>query len=180
MIARLTGRVWCLTFVTVGELTQWMRLRNWSARNQTALEAWLSGFALVDSSHQAAQIWGMLSAEGKRRGRSRPINDTWIAACCLAEGLPLATLNVKDYADFAEHHGLRGTPRSGSRPQLAVPAARQPPRKSTLRLSAYGRPQQRGRSVFDLPQISSITLRYGPLSEGSCRRGWPCARRDVS
>jgi predicted nucleic acid-binding protein len=48
----------------------------------------------------------MLSAEGRRRGRSRPINDTWIAACCLAEGLPMAALNVKAYADFAEHHGL--------------------------------------------------------------------------
>ncbi len=106
LAARLADRVWCLTFVTVGELTQWMRLRSWSERNQAALEAWLSGFALVDSSHQAAQIWGMLSADGKRRGRARPINDTWIAACCLAEGLPLATLNVKDYADFAEHHGL--------------------------------------------------------------------------
>jgi len=65
MIARLTGRVWCLTFVTVGELTQWMRLRNWSARNQTALEAWLSGFALVDSSHQAAQIWGHAVGRGQ-------------------------------------------------------------------------------------------------------------------
>src|SRR6266498_3864638 len=75
-------------------------------RLPAGLAAWLSGFALVDSSHQAALIWGMLSADGKRRGRARPINDTWIAACCLAEGLPLATLNVKDYADFAEHHGL--------------------------------------------------------------------------
>jgi len=70
MAARLAGRVWCMTFVTVGELTQWMRLRSWSARNQAALEAWLSGFALVDSSHRAALIWGMLSADGKRRGRA--------------------------------------------------------------------------------------------------------------
>jgi predicted nucleic acid-binding protein len=29
--------------------------------------------------------------------------DTWIAACCLVYDLPLATLNVKD---FAEHEGL--------------------------------------------------------------------------
>jgi predicted nucleic acid-binding protein len=31
----------------------------------------------------------------------------WIAACCLAHQVPLATLNVKDYQDFTEHHGLR-------------------------------------------------------------------------
>src|SRR5208282_3227432 len=34
---------------------------------------------------------------------SRPHNDTWIAACCLVDELPLATLNTKDFADFAEH-----------------------------------------------------------------------------
>jgi hypothetical protein len=27
-------------------------------------------------------------------------------ACCLVRELPLATLNTKDYADFAEHEGL--------------------------------------------------------------------------
>jgi predicted nucleic acid-binding protein len=40
------------------------------------------------------------------RGRPRPINDSWIAACRIARELPLATLNIKDYADFAEHEGL--------------------------------------------------------------------------
>jgi len=62
--------------------------------------------AVLDSSREAARIWGILSADGKQRGRSHPINDTWIAACCLAEGLPPATLNNKDFNDFAEHHGL--------------------------------------------------------------------------
>lgn len=33
-------------------------------------------------------------------------NDTWIAVCCLSEGLPLVTRNVKDFVDFAEYHGL--------------------------------------------------------------------------
>jgi toxin FitB len=36
----------------------------------------------------------------------RPQNDTWIAACCLTDNLPLATLNTKDFADFAEQDGL--------------------------------------------------------------------------
>jgi predicted nucleic acid-binding protein len=35
-----------------------------------------------------------------------PQNDTWIAACCLVEGLPLATRNVRDYVGFAEYDGL--------------------------------------------------------------------------
>jgi predicted nucleic acid-binding protein len=50
-------------------------------------------------------IWGELSAAATQRGRPRPVNDTWIAACCLAYDLPLATLNLKDFTDFAEHHG---------------------------------------------------------------------------
>ena len=30
----------------------------------------------------------------------------WIAAWCLAYEAPLATLNLKDYEDFTEYHGL--------------------------------------------------------------------------
>lgn len=29
-----------------------------------------------------------------------------VAASCLSRGLPLATRNVRDFAAFAEHHGL--------------------------------------------------------------------------
>jgi toxin FitB len=29
------------------------------------------------------------------------------AACCLVRNLPLATLNLKDFRDFADHDGLR-------------------------------------------------------------------------
>ena len=35
------------------------------------------------------------------------VNDAWIAACCLVDGLPLATFNTKDFADFAQYDGLR-------------------------------------------------------------------------
>jgi hypothetical protein len=27
----------------------------------------------------------------------------WVAACCLTHGIPLATLNLKDYEDFNQH-----------------------------------------------------------------------------
>ncbi|WP_199485049.1 PIN domain-containing protein [Actinomadura craniellae] len=47
-----------------------------------------------------------MSAAAIRRGRPRPANDSWIAACALSYGLPLATRNVKDFTDFAEHEGL--------------------------------------------------------------------------
>jgi toxin FitB len=44
---------------------------------------------------------------GEAPGRPRPANDSWIAACCLAHQFPLATFNVKDFEDFAEHDGLQ-------------------------------------------------------------------------
>ena len=44
--------------------------------------------------------WGELQAHAERRGRPRPVNDTWIATSCLVRGLPLATLNVKDFSDI--------------------------------------------------------------------------------
>ena len=61
---------------------------------------------MINSSVEAARLWGTISGWGKLHGRSRPINDTWIAACCLAENLPLATVNVKDYEDLVAEYGL--------------------------------------------------------------------------
>jgi toxin FitB len=37
---------------------------------------------------------------------ARPLHDSWIAACCIEAGLPLLTLNHRDFADFAERDGL--------------------------------------------------------------------------
>ena len=61
---------------------------------------------------RVAWKWGQLSVVSERRGRGRPINDTWIAACCLVASLPLATLNIKDFEDFTEHDGLQLIPSS--------------------------------------------------------------------
>jgi toxin FitB len=106
LAGQLNGLTWCLTFVTVGELTQWATIRSWGPRNRRSLDAWLDHFLIVNSSTQAAHLWGEIAGAGKRTGRTRPINDTWIAACCLAEGIPLATLKVKDYADLVDTHAL--------------------------------------------------------------------------
>jgi predicted nucleic acid-binding protein len=61
---------------------------------------------LLSFDEEVAVIWGELQARAQQRGRPRPANDTWIAACCLANELPLATFNNKDFADFAAFDGL--------------------------------------------------------------------------
>jgi toxin FitB len=55
---------------------------------------------------ETAQTWAEIGFRAQRRGRPRPLHDTWIAACCLERQLPLLTLNRRDFADFAEHDGL--------------------------------------------------------------------------
>jgi toxin FitB len=57
-------------------------------------------------SRAVAIRWGEIQGQAQRRGRPRPVNDTWVAACSLVRGHPVATLNVKDFSDFADHEGL--------------------------------------------------------------------------
>ena len=104
--ARLFGAVEVLAFVTVGELVKWSELRSWSRRQRGALDAWLGQRPVIDSADEVSRTRGRLAALTQLRGVSVSENDIWIAACCLSEGLPLVTRNVKDFADFAEHHGL--------------------------------------------------------------------------
>ena len=96
----------CLTFVTVAELTEWAINRSWGRRTLAGIDAWLARVPKVWCDEEIARTWGRLSAEARKAGRPRPINDMWIAACCIAGDLPLATLNTKDYLDFVDQ-GLR-------------------------------------------------------------------------
>ena len=72
----------------------------------TGLRTFLASVVVLPCSFKVATVWGEIQAHAQLRGRPRPINDCWIAACCLVRELPLATLNIKDYNDYAEHKGL--------------------------------------------------------------------------
>ena len=107
LATRLIGREPLITFVTFGELAKWAEIRNWGEGRRGELTAWLAEIAVIPGDEAVAATWGRLSAATVRRGRPRPVNDTWIAACCLSHDLPLATLNLKDYEDFHQQHSLR-------------------------------------------------------------------------
>jgi predicted nucleic acid-binding protein len=102
----LAGHVLAVTFVTVGELTKWTLVRRWGPRNLATMRTFLAGLVVLPYDQRVAARWGELQAYAQLRGRPRPTNDSWIAACCLVRGLPLATLNTKDFADFEQHEGL--------------------------------------------------------------------------
>jgi predicted nucleic acid-binding protein len=103
LLEQLVGTAPC---VTIGELEKWAVLRAWGHQRRASLAHWLDGVPRLGYDDEVARVWGRLSGEAVRRGRTRPANDMWNAACGLVEGLPLSTLNVKDYIDFVDHHGL--------------------------------------------------------------------------
>jgi toxin FitB len=108
---QLAGHIPAVTFVTVGELTKWTLVRRWGPSRVATMRTFLDGLLVLPYDRRVATRWGELQAYAQLRGRPRPVNDTWIAACCLVRALPLATYNTKDFADFVDHEGLELAPR---------------------------------------------------------------------
>jgi predicted nucleic acid-binding protein len=84
VLTRLIGKQPCITFVTLGELTQWAELRQWGrAQPRRAGElARRCDHPALPRGHRPDM--GRISAAAIQRGRARPANDTWIAACALS------------------------------------------------------------------------------------------------
>jgi len=119
LAAWLVGLQPILTFVSVGELAQWTKLRHGGPRNLAMPGSWLAGKPVIPGSKAIAAIWGGLSAAAIQRGRPCPANGTWVAGRRLACQLPLAILNLKDFKDFAEHTGCGCSSRSRQQARTA-------------------------------------------------------------
>jgi predicted nucleic acid-binding protein len=106
MAGRLVGNKLAISFVTLGELTKWVEVRQWGPHRRTRLDAFRRDKFIMLGDEDIALRWGRLAAAAQRDGQPRPANDSWIAACCLVYGIPLATFNIKDYLYFKDEHGL--------------------------------------------------------------------------
>jgi toxin FitB len=102
----VVGNELCIAFATAGELWNGAVAARWGGARLGGLDLWLDQTAVLASGLTVAKTWGAIAAGARLRGRPRPQNDTWIAACCIESGLPLVTLNRRDFADFAVHEGL--------------------------------------------------------------------------
>ena len=96
----------CIAFATAGELWRGAQVKRWGGARRGALDLWLAREPILPAGLRVARVWGAIAVGAQRRGRPRPLNDSWIAACCIDRGLPLLTLNRRDFTDFAEHDGL--------------------------------------------------------------------------
>ncbi len=106
-LARLVaGNDLSIAFATAGELWKGARARRWGGARRGGLERFLDQALILPAALKVATVWGELAAGRSDGGRPRSHNDTWIAACCIEGGLPLLTLDHRDFADFAEHDGL--------------------------------------------------------------------------
>ena len=99
-----------LSFVTVGELLKWAEARAWGTPRRAELDRWLAPIPVVPVDRDVCAQWAKLAAAAERRGRPPPVNDMWMAACCLAADVPLVTYNRADFDDFEQYHGLRMLP----------------------------------------------------------------------
>lgn len=104
--ARLLDAEWFVSFATVGELWKWAEVRGWGRPQRATLERWLDGVGVVDSDDLVARQWGRSVGAAQSQGLTRPVNDAWIAACCLVRRMPLATFNVRDFEYHVERDGL--------------------------------------------------------------------------
>jgi toxin FitB len=102
----VTANPHCIAFATGGELWKGALDKRWGGARRRGLDLWLDGEPILSADLHVAKTWATITAGAQRRGRPRPLNDSWIAACCIESGLPLLTLNRRDFADFAEHDGL--------------------------------------------------------------------------
>jgi toxin FitB len=107
LAARLLGHNLALTYVTLAELVQWVEVRHWGPPRRAKLDEFLIGKAVLPGTKAVAHTWGKVHAEAQLAGQPRPGNDSWIAATCLAYRVPLATMNVKDFAYYEANHGLQ-------------------------------------------------------------------------
>jgi hypothetical protein len=57
MSTLLAGKVTCVTFVTIGEMTKWAELRDWGMRNRQRLDLWLSHQVQLGYEIAVAQTW---------------------------------------------------------------------------------------------------------------------------
>jgi predicted nucleic acid-binding protein len=66
-----------------------------------ALNAAIRTCVVIPTDARVVDKWAELHARFLNRLKGEGINDLWIAACCLVQGLPLVTNNLGDFGQIA-------------------------------------------------------------------------------
>ena len=93
-----------LSAVTLGEIRKGISRLSPDDPRVPSLEAWFDEIRrdfsgrIVAFDENTAVLWGRLSGENSRVGRTAPVADSQIAATALSSGMTLVTRNVSDMA----------------------------------------------------------------------------------
>jgi hypothetical protein len=96
-LAALRTGTAAITFVNVAEMFKGAFKAAWGPSRTGQLESWLAGRPVLPYDATVARVWGRLVADCEAAGNPVAANDAWIAACCIAAGVPLMTLNRKHF-----------------------------------------------------------------------------------
>jgi predicted nucleic acid-binding protein len=117
----LTGRAVLRAFPTDAELMYWLNITE-EGKNKELYKQGINEITdqttVIDSSPLVAAKWAEIVTTGNKMGRihlhdknnpnrDTQINDTWIAACALAQNLPLVSDNFKDFDWMQKALGLK-------------------------------------------------------------------------
>jgi predicted nucleic acid-binding protein len=86
-----------ITFVTVAEMFKGAFKAAWGPSRLSQLQSWLATWPVLPYGPAVSRVWGRLIADSEVAGNPVAANDAWIAACCIAAGVPLMTLTRKHF-----------------------------------------------------------------------------------
>jgi predicted nucleic acid-binding protein len=97
----IEGHPLALPFPVVGELKVGAIRGGLQSKRLDALNAAIRTCVVIPTDARVVDKWAELHARFLNRLKGEGINDLWIAACCLVQGLPLVTNNLGDFGQIA-------------------------------------------------------------------------------
>ena len=105
------GKKLALSFITVGELLSWPKIRGWGETKTKELESRIARAGVIPYDELLCQTYADLRAQLLRIGRQVPDNDLWIAATAVRHSIPLISHNRKHYDEILGLVLISETPR---------------------------------------------------------------------
>jgi tRNA(fMet)-specific endonuclease VapC len=106
------GKKWALSFISVGELLVWSRIKNWGAEKVAKLESSIQRTGVIPYDLTLCKTYADLKAKLTKAGKPVPDNDLWIAATAIRHSIPLVSHNRKHYDEIPDLILFSETPKA--------------------------------------------------------------------